>query len=103
MSPCWTIQLSASINNKISFTDLGHEIHRRTLEECNVIKAQAIEEAERAVWQQAELLKKETVAKAVKKVHAENEKVINKLIKAHEKTLKVSSFVNKYIYTLYNV
>ena len=46
-------------------------------------------EAERAVWQQAEILKKETVEKAVRKVHDEHEKVIKKLIKAHEKALKV--------------
>ncbi|KAL3864470.1 hypothetical protein ACJMK2_006149 [Sinanodonta woodiana] len=67
---------------------IGHELHQKSMEKSEVEKLQAISEAERAVWEQAEQIKLEALEKAKAEAAKEHEKEIKKLKKAYEKKLK---------------
>ncbi|KAK3595868.1 hypothetical protein CHS0354_014691 [Potamilus streckersoni] len=67
---------------------IGHELHQRSMEKAEAEKLQAISEAERAVWEQAEQIKVEALEKAKAEAAKEHEKEMKKLKKAYEKKLK---------------
>ena len=69
--------------------DLGNEIHQRTLSQCRDQQEMAVRDAQKMVWAKAELQKQDALEKAALRARKEQEKVINKLTRAHGRTLKV--------------
>ena len=49
----------------------------------------AIKSTEESIWARAEVIKQETIERALKKAKAIHEREIKKIVKSHEKTLKV--------------
>ena len=69
--------------------ELGARLHSNTVDRCEREKTMAVRSTEESVWARAEVIKQETIERALKKAKAIHEREIKKLVKSHEKTLKV--------------
>ncbi|KAJ8317236.1 hypothetical protein KUTeg_005140 [Tegillarca granosa] len=67
---------------------LGHELHKKTTEKAELEKLSAIRDAEQAVWAEAEQIKVAAVQKCRDECVAEQDRVVKKMTKAHDKALK---------------
>ncbi|XP_060071277.1 uncharacterized protein C6orf163 homolog [Ylistrum balloti] len=68
--------------------NIGHELHRQTLDIAELEKLKSIRDAESALWAEAEQIKAAAVAKAREEAAIEQERVIEKFNKVHQKALK---------------
>ena len=71
------------------FSDLGKQLHRRTLEQCHAEKLEAVRTAEEAVRAKAENQKQEALKLLLKKTQQEHEKAVQKLRREHRKAIQV--------------
>ncbi|XP_069124859.1 uncharacterized protein C6orf163 homolog [Argopecten irradians] len=68
--------------------NIGHELHRQTLDIAELEKLKSIRDAEKALWAEAEQIKAAAVTKAREEAAIEQERVIEKFNKVHQKALK---------------
>ena len=76
--------------------DVGTVIHRKTLEKCLFEKDVAIKAAEAAIWKQAEAQKEEALERAGRRAKLDQEKLVAKLNKAHERAIRVSTTLHMF-------
>ena len=69
--------------------DLGERFHRASLSKYEADKNQAVKAAEEALLERAEAFRQNSVAKALQKASAANEKEARKKERAFERKLKV--------------
>ena len=70
--------------------DLGELISRQSFEESEKRKHDAVEEAVNETWEAAHKIKKQAIEETEIKAKTAHEKVIRKINKQHERTLRVS-------------
>ncbi|OWF49256.1 uncharacterized protein C6orf163 homolog [Mizuhopecten yessoensis] len=68
--------------------NIGHELHRQTLDIAELEKLKSIRDAETSVWVEAELIKNAALARSREEAAIEQERVIEKFNKVHQKALK---------------
>ena len=91
---CYASNNNKQKASKLGFVliEMGNELHQQTLDNCDAKRQAALQIQEQEIWALANDMKREALEEAARNAAAEQDRVVKKLSRSYEKTIKVNIY-----------